>query len=378
MHRRKLLARAALAAALAAGLSLVAEAGYRGWCWAAGETYSSARAAERMSELDRSMDVARRNPELNQIGPRVPSPYFAWEELAIQEGLLQQIEYFRSPEAERAYDVLIVGGAGALRFAEQGFEVLAKVLATQHRLADRPIRSAVLAREGGKQPQQLNVVAYALMLGWRPDAVLNLDGATELLEGLANAELGAHPYQPAASVWGPLDLSTGSDRETMDHLLVARERQNQARAVLVGARKLKLYKSAILGRAVLGHLERSAASVAEALAVYDSEVATKPRVGVTGPSFSPSRTQQLQLIADTWRHGSISLNAICATRGIAYVHVLEPASEKQGSAIRRGYPLLLERGAELRERGLRFVDGSRLVLPRKLARAIALALVEGP
>jgi hypothetical protein len=369
--------RLAVAALVAVALPLAAELGWRGWLWAAGEPYSSARAAARMSALDGAMDVTQRDPEADRVGQRVPSPFFAWEEVAIQDGLRATSEYFATPEADAAYDVLIVGGAGALRFAGEGFDLLTQALVSQRPFAERPIRSHVLARDGGKQPQQLNVVAYVLMLGWKPDLVLNLDGRTELVEGMANKVAGAHPFQPAASIWGPLDLSTGSDRDTMDHLLEARAHQNEARRAIRRARALRLHRSAILGCATLRRLEASAARVAAAVETYETEVATKPRIGVTGPGASGPPSKLLESIADTWRHTSISLDAICRARGIEYLHVLEPGSEgEDGQTVRRGYPLLLERAEDLRARGVLFVDGSRLPLARKLARRIALTLLE--
>ncbi len=367
--------RIALAAVVAIALPLTAEIGYRGWSCAAGDPYSSARTIGCMSDLDRSMDVARRRPAADAVGGRVPSPYFGWDEISTQDGLRALTDYFQSPEAELEYDVLIVGGAGARRFAADGFDILARVLASRRRFAGRPIRSTVLARDGGKQPQQLNLVAYALALGWRPDLVINLDGATELIEGAANVEAGAHPFQPAVSIWGALDLSAGSDRETMDHLLVARRRQNEARAVFARVRTLKLHWSALLGRPILRNLERAAADVAKALQAHRSAIAAKPRPGVDGPAFTAPASRLSNWIADSWAHTSISLNAICRARGIDYVHVLEPAPKRPEAIVQRGYAALLEREEQLRARGVAFVDGSRLSAPRKLAREIALTLV---
>jgi hypothetical protein len=368
--------RIALAAAVVLVLPLAAELAYRGWYWAAGKPYSSETAVGRMSELHWETDEARRALNPGRIAKRVPSPFFGWEELEIQERLHAETEYFRSPEAELAYDVLIVGGAGAEAFAEEGFETLAKVLTSLRRFTDRPVRPVVLAREGFKQPQQLNLVGYVLMLGWQPDLVLNVDGLTELVEGAANQDAGAHPFQPAASIFGPMDLSTGSDRETMDLLIEARKEHNDADELMARTRSLKLFRSAILGDRVLERLAGNVAHIDDAIARYKEQVATKARVGVTGPEYTAPMVRRLDFIAESWAHTSISLDAICRVRAIDYVHVLEPASESAGPEVRRGYPLLLEQAETMRERGIRFVDGSRLPVPRKLARAIAAALVE--
>jgi hypothetical protein len=71
------------------------------------------------------------------------------------------------------------------------------------------------------------------------------------------------------------------------------------------------------------------------------------------------------------------MHALCAARGIAYVHVLQPTLHDTGSkpltpeelaggaapeswtwAVGEGYPLLRSTGAELSAAGVRFVDAS--------------------
>jgi hypothetical protein len=79
-----------------------------------------------------------------------------------------------------------------------------------------------------------------------------------------------------------------------------------------------------------------------------------------------------------WCESSRSLHALCAARGIASLHVLQPTLHDEGSkpltpaeveagaggpdswirAVRAGYPLLREAGARLTELGVPFHDAT--------------------
>src|SRR5262249_14711508 len=81
-------------------------------------------------------------------------------------------------------------------------------------------------------------------------------------------------------------------------------------------------------------------------------------------------------LADVWERSSLAMAHLCRAAGIRYVHALQPNQYVPGSKrltederriafdpdvadtkrVENGYPLLLERGAELRDRGVDFLD----------------------
>jgi hypothetical protein len=55
------------------------------------------------------------------------------------------------------------------------------------------------------------------------------------------------------------------------------------------------------------------------------------------------------------------MRAMCASRGIAYLHVLEPAGPGAGAGVERVHPQLREAGKRLAERGIAFLDGASVL-----------------
>jgi hypothetical protein len=94
-----------------------------------------------------------------------------------------------------------------------------------------------------------------------------------------------------------------------------------------------------------------------------------------GPSPASWGDTAAQRIVGAWSESSLSIHAMCAARGIRYLHVLQPTLHDVGSkvltpeevesgkasevwvrAVHDGYPLLRESGARLAARGIAFVD----------------------
>jgi len=85
-------------------------------------------------------------------------------------------------------------------------------------------------------------------------------------------------------------------------------------------------------------------------------------------------------LAKTWAESSFQMNAVAAAKGIRYFHFLQPNQYLQGSkpmgaeerrvaikedhsyaiSVRTGYPELRNRGRELIQRGVNFVDLANL------------------
>jgi len=143
---------------------------------------------------------------------------------------------------------------------------------------------------------------------------------------------------------------------------------------------LGLHRSAVLGTlavARLNALNRQRANL-QSNNVVDPSLDERRSRQIRGPDFEPGRDKLLALGVRAWAESSRSLRAVCESRGIRYMHVLQPTLWDEGSkpmsaeeraishpndrwlvASRDGYPLLRAEGQRLAGEGLHFVDASR-------------------
>jgi len=360
---------------------------YRGWQGANGETYRSDEALASMqriaASLDGSLDSATaEKPREGEVSLAEvflhPFLGFAPENFRVQ--LASDAAYFRRPVAEKNYDLMIVGGSVAARMCQTATMTLVESLHADPRIGDRRVQPIFYPTGGYKQPQQLNLVAYALNLGFEPDAVINIDGFNELALSNYNARHASHPMHPSLGHWGHLIQGGALDRESIDFLVGMRQAQRGARQLADLAQGWGLQRSAVLGRFALSRLERlqeQYASDYERYVVHLSTTRENPTR--RGPDYAADLKHVLAAAVRNWKESSRSLSALCAARGIHYVHALQPTLFDEGSkplteaeiatgkaqdgwveAVREGYPRLRKTGERLRAKGVNFVDCSML------------------
>lgn len=286
-----------------------------------------------------------------------PHPYFAWSRDEWRERFPAEAAYFAGEEARTTFDVLVVGGALASRFVREDGGALADALAratTGAESAARAVRVLDLTGDRLKQPQPLHLVAYALQLGWLPDAVVLVDGGEDVALGLDNADHGVHPLRPWFHLWSAVDRSAGSGLLPAGLLIEARGLQRDAARLLGGAERFGLQRSALADALWLrGRLERARTSFQSACARYEDFVDGRPRLAVVGSAFSPASTRPL--IGDIWFESSLSLDAVCRARSIRYLHVFAPATPAEERAVDL-VDELRAKGTELRAHGVALVE----------------------
>jgi hypothetical protein len=96
---------------------------------------------------------------------------------------------------------------------------------------------------------------------------------------------------------------------------------------------------------------------------------------VSGPEFDREGTAPIEAAVRTWVESSLSIHSLCAARGVAYLHVLQPTLLDEGSkvltreeaasaragphwvrGVEVGYPLMRQAVGQLEEGGVRFLD----------------------
>jgi hypothetical protein len=295
------------------------------------------------------------------------------------------LEHFRAGLAPGEFTVLIVGGSVAMVFAEKQGSALRAALERQPRFAGRKVTVLDFAHSSHKEPQQLMRIAWFLSLGYRPDVVINIDGFNEVALAWENTAGGVHPLYPSYPAWGVLVEDYGAmDPRTLDLTLELWKLAKGAKALADFSLSWKLYHSCLWSRFALRRLEGMQAErvrlqneLSQSSARFAAGPAMRRQLG--GPDFPASPDAILELCVRGWSESSRSIRALCESRGILYLHVLQPALGDKGSkpmteeekAIpppskwwmlgpELGYPKLREEGRKLAQEGEAFVDASRV------------------
>ena len=378
MRRRLLLGLISLLGAMA-----LAEGATRLWLKVGGRPYERASAERAIRNTldavsgltagvmtEASATDKRRGPEYEL------QPYSGYVHRTVATRTAEIVECFRSGEEEDAYVVVSQGGSVAAGFQGKGLGILLKSLEDSGATGGRNVRVFGLSVPGYKQPQQLTQLAYLLSQGCHPDLVLNLDGLNELRIGSGNLGSGLEPSFPSQGHWGSLLAAQEADSTELDGLL--RVHQAQQKVWELGNRLLERgdCASALTGTLALSRMARSQDKWARAQAeLIDSRTQRLKSAGAVGYKANPEgRDAVLEAVA-CWKRSSLAMHQLCEARGIRYVHVLQPTLHDEGSkvmteeerrvgideeglhpAVVRGYPLLREALAELREAGVEALD----------------------
>jgi hypothetical protein len=383
---------------LALGVMLSAlflgEVGYRLYGAARGAPYDADETqaainsfAQRMTNRFDAVAQGQGRTELRAIEDQgmamIPHPFFAFDFVHKQEQLTGDVDYFSRTKSAQGrgtpgFDVLILGGSVAAEYRKGGVEHMLELLRADPRLAGRRLREFVYARGSGKQPQQLNILAYLLSLGFAPDAVINLDGFNEVALATTNQMNGVHPLHPAYRYWLHLTGAQALDTEAVGFLLDMKTARRRVEELAADGQRWGLGRSALLGRLVLARLNEAQSVHHAAYDSYSSHLASlQGTATASGPEFSGDTAEAISLGVRSWFEGSLNMQAICDAHDIIYLHALQPTLHDSGSkeaterelrvgrtgkgwrtAAISGYPKLRAAGEELVVGGVNFLDTS--------------------
>ncbi|MEM1450392.1 MAG: hypothetical protein AAGI22_14845 [Planctomycetota bacterium] len=393
---KRLVLRSVIVVASIAVTLLVLEVGYRVVLSAQGEGHSSeARRAAYEGRLEwvlrphgpiamgaTAIDEVDEEDLVEAVQGTVLSPYIGVDRVELLTGSQELSEYFATPEAERTFDVVMLGGSVATILAADAdaSAALEALIAEDPRLEGRPVRLHNQARAGFKAPQTSILCDLHFQLGFRPDLVVLLDGFNEVALANENRRQGGHPLYPSVTNWSHLTPEVDLTSEDIASLAEMRLASESSRRILVGALRYGLYRTALGSRLVDAMLAKPAARQARAIRSLEvrGDGVDMP-LALRGPEPPPDLETALKGMIRVWVESSTSLAAACHARGIPFLHVLQPTlydvgakpiseheartcliSDEWKEGVVPGYPLLRENGAELRRRGIDFHDASRI------------------
>jgi len=310
--------------------------------------------------------------------PTMLHPYFGFVfNQALQD--VNEYGFFGDgPFATRSHDAVIVGlfgGSVADQLFRESRDVLVDALQKESAFKGKHIQLFDLAVHGYKQPQQLLILATLLALGAEFDIVVNLDGFNEVDAAKDNLQDGINPFYPL--MWY---LYSGQSLVSATTVHVGNAHRIRARReALRGwfARWPVMYSAFLLTVWDFLDQRQVAALRAEALAVKRAmaQKATPPQVAGPPISFPDDETMYREF-AEVWARSSRQMAVLCRGMGIQYLHFLQPNQYLPGSKtlteeerqvafdptvaatgrIATAYPMFIERGHELAEEGVNFVD----------------------
>ncbi|MCC6407799.1 MAG: hypothetical protein IT453_11575 [Planctomycetes bacterium] len=385
--RRRLVRVAALVLGLAAALVL-AEVATRVALARSGKPFDSTAAAELVGTLHSSLvDAAPRVRRIDEAaaqdvhsqGQRL-HPYYGYDFQGYLNNLPTELAYHRSPEAEKSYDVVILGGSVAMSFLPDGVEALTAALRADPELATRPIMVLGHGRAAHKAPQQTLVLQYLLCAGAKPDAVIALDGFNEVAVGFQNERQGVAGSYPCGNIWLNLAGAVASDPPSLAAAMELRTRQLAVIDAAEDYARWDLSRFAVTSWLGLRRIEslRTGASAA-ALELERRVASSQAFTALSGPPNSGTDEQRIARLVRAWREDGLALHALCSARGIDFLDVLQPtallpgtkkltareqkgnvANESWQTGVGLGYPLLESAGAELAAAGVPYLDATRV------------------
>lgn len=355
-----------------------------------GSPFDGGNSRARVAELHRALIAAWIAPGALVDGRRdrkdvLLQPFTGWQTPEIQARIADDLEAYQRPDSASIYDVCLLGGSGAASLASEGGARLVEALARDPRLAGREIRLHAYGIEGTKQPQAERLLAFLLSLGHRPDAVIELDGLEEASIGWSNALAGTSPLYPSARIWSELTGGLRFDWEVVELLHELYEARISALNLASLHLRFRLHRSCFLDHVGSFLMAGPLGRMEDAESGIRAHVASRAREAeLVGPRASTEPEEVARTIVACWEEASINMHALCERRGIAYLHVLEPAplqSERSTSppdeGVERVHPRLREAGRRLAERGIAFLDADSGLDDRELgtlAVAVARAL----
>lgn len=364
---------------------LLAEGGWRAYLAAAGQVQGRTAVEARLDALigdlhgDRFVPEAEKS-DLAKAGMAI-HPYQGYQIGWYTRSGQESVRYFGSQEAATNFDVVLIGGSVAAEFGNWSSQCLIPRLQQDPRLSKRVIRLHNVACPGHKQPQHALTLQWLLSQGWKPDAVILLDGFNELAVSAENAKAGVNPLFP---YWIEMQMRLGNattdseDLSLLGRAVAARDEAEELRVRLSG---WPIGVSALAGSYAVHRLETAVHRAQQRVLELQAHEAKKgdraKSLSIGGPGFDNDPAAVQALAIEAWREGSLSMQAICRARGIPFLHVLQPAPGDRGSkpltaeeeqaaanpplwaeAVGRGYPRLREVGAELSRAGVDLLDAT--------------------
>lgn len=286
---------------------------------------------------------------------------------------------------ENQFIVGVFGGSVASNYSI--YEIQNGILETKIRevpgLENKELIILSFATGGYKQPQQLLILNYLLSVGQVFDMVINIDGFNELALSSVNNEKKLELTMPSASHIQPLtNLANNSlSTQALESILKIKQAKPRINQVASNLKNCWMASCYTINNLAIQGLIKDYYQEVERFQRYQQIPDHDGGEGsvflfYTQESVLPEE-KALAKITDTWVRTSTVINHILSAKNIPYFHILQPnqyhvtnrvfSSEEKAIAftdntpyrqpIVAGYPLLLNRIADLEAAGVTIFNG---------------------
>ena len=277
----------------------------------------------------------------------------------------------------RSVNICLMGGSVAMSIYGELKKQLIQDLAKASYFKDKEIELVLFALGGFKQPQQLIALNYFMSLGAQYDIVINLDGFNEIVLPYSdNLPFNVFPSYPRH--WNIYSRKRFNSKVLLllGKQAVIKEERNNLKSVFsnfpLRHSNLALFIWKVLDNKKNHQLLIFDSKLREALKQSESDYqSTGPRISID------DTTVFFDEQANLWKRASLQIGQLSQSAGFEYFHFLQPNQYFEGSkeltkeemaiayksepfayktAVRKGYPILIQKGRELMEKDIKFVD----------------------
>ncbi|MEP7328925.1 MAG: hypothetical protein ABI777_06920 [Betaproteobacteria bacterium] len=295
-------------------------------------------------------------------------------------GFLSTHDFPLSVTSGKPFVIGIFGGSVAQWFALQGATPLGRDLRAAAALRDRDIVILNFAAGGYKQPQQLLVLNYFLVLGQHFDFVINIDGFNEIALARHNLAAGVAASMPSVEHMTPLAQLAPLEQGGAGGALVAQlaDLKRQMAQLEAAAEQAPLALGNLVDTLRLRRFAREYADLTATMGAASSE-ATPSLIELVASTPTVGAAADTEVAVKLWSTASRQMHDLLQMRGIPYLHVVQPnqyfgnhlfAPAEARLAVREdspyrphvlaGYPALLAALPALRTAGVDVLDATRL------------------
>ncbi len=307
-------------------------------------------------------------------------------------GFISPYDYPYQKKSKNQYIIGIFGGSVASNYSiyEIQNQILENKLKQLPEFKDREFIILSFATGGYKQPQQLILLNYFLSIGQQFDMVINIDGFNEVTLAEANNENNVDIMMPSTNHVVPLTNIANNSLSTksIQAMLKINDSKNKLKDALETLDKCEVAYCYALTSIYVQNL---ATKYRKNVKIFDKErkKAAQQAAGETEASIVYFYAQSPQLkpselyetMGKHWKKTSIMMQQIAANNNILYFHVLQPnqyyptnriysEAEKKiafdsdspfREATELGYPVLLSKIDNLKQNGVNFFNGVKIL-----------------
>jgi len=267
---------------------------------------------------------------LNRFFPEGVPQVRWWENYAVNTlGFTSKYLDYRDIHNGR-FVIGIFGGSVADLFANMASETMLGRLSKILAMPEDKILILNFAAGGYKQPQQINALTYATLLGIHFDVIINIDGFNEMALGGSDCQQGYHPIYPSrfhlasATALSSGRMTTSSMKLAIE---IAGEKKKARRmfAMLNNSawlRESELVK-VLIGAIIAKRSTRAAQLEHELQKQLASDTSESPIPALPDPGLSSSEGCW-KLVSEIWAKGSVLMANMASRSGAKYIHILQP------------------------------------------------------